>query len=192
MFGNRISFILMIFSFRIAFPFNNVDAMWSNVDVMWNIVEECGCFVDVIWNIVEEYGCFVEKCGCNVDPPHLHISQFDQVLSSPWSVILNYAIVDVMWIHQISTSTIKWTADPFCRLYSSVNLLSVSWSCIWSLDCTRALALLYNINLEALVLCVLLSLLVLYLKTSTLSQKHNFIASNILRLSRELLVSQEE
>ena len=68
-----------------------------NVDVMWNIVEECGCFVekcgcyvkeygcfaDVIWNIVEDCGCFVEKCGCNVDPPHPHISQFDQVLSSP-------------------------------------------------------------------------------------------------------------
>ena len=45
-------------------------------------VEECGCFVDVIWNIVEDCGCFVEKCGCNVDPS-LHISQFDQVLSSP-------------------------------------------------------------------------------------------------------------
>ena len=53
-----------------------------NVDVRWNIVEECGCFVDVIWNIVEDCGCFVEKCGCNVDPS-LHISQFDQVLSSP-------------------------------------------------------------------------------------------------------------
>ena len=81
----------------------NVDVLWSNVDVMWNIVEECGCFVDVMWNIVEECGCFVEKCGCNVDPPHLHISQFDQVLSPPWSVILKYAIVDVMWIHQIFT-----------------------------------------------------------------------------------------
>ena len=43
------------------------------VGVMWNIVEECGCFVDVMWNIVEECGCFVEKCGCNVDPSHLHI-----------------------------------------------------------------------------------------------------------------------
>ena len=116
-----------------------------NVDVMWNIVEECGCFVekcgcyveecgcfvDVIWNIVEDCGCFVEKCGCNVDPPHLHLSQFHQVLSPPWSVILKYAIVAVMWIHQISTLTIKWTADPFCRLYSSVHLLSVSWTCIW-------------------------------------------------------------
>ena len=114
------------------------------VDVTWNIVEECGCFVeksgcyveecgcfvDVIWNIVEDCGCFVEKCGCNVDPS-LHISQFDQVLSSPllsspWSVILKYAIVGVMWIHQISTLTIKWTTDPFCRLYSSMHLLSVS------------------------------------------------------------------
>ena len=118
-----------------------------NVDVMWTIVEEsgcfvekcgcyveeCGCFVDVIWNIVEKCGCFVEKCGCNVDPPHLYISQFDQVLSPPWSVILKYAIVGVMWIHQISTLTIKWTADHFCRLYSSVHLLSVSWTCIWSL-----------------------------------------------------------
>ena len=99
---------------------------------------------------MEECGCFVEKCGCNVDPPHLHISQLDQVLPPPWSVILNNAIVDVMWIHQISTLTIKWTAVLFCRLYSSLHLLSVSWFCIWSLYCTRALALLYNVSLEAL------------------------------------------
>ena len=51
------------------------------MDVMWNIVEECGCFVDVIWKIVEECGCFVEQCGCNVDPPHLHISKFDPLPS---------------------------------------------------------------------------------------------------------------
>ena len=44
-------------------------------------MNKCGCFVN-------ECGCFVEKCACNVDPPHLHISQFDQVLSPPWSVIL--------------------------------------------------------------------------------------------------------
>ena len=74
--------------------------MWMFVDVMWNIVDECGCFV-------EECGCFMEKFGCHVDPPHLHISQFDQVLSPPWSVILKYAIVDVMWIHQIFSLTIK-------------------------------------------------------------------------------------
>ena len=80
-----------------------MDVLWRNVDVMWNIVEECVCFVDVMGNIVEECGCFVEKCGCNVDPPHLHISQFDQVISPPLSVILKYAIVDVMWINQIST-----------------------------------------------------------------------------------------
>ena len=55
-----------------------------NGDVMWNIVEEYGCFVDVMWNIVEECGCFVEQCGCNLDPPQLHISQFDQDLSPPW------------------------------------------------------------------------------------------------------------
>ena len=77
------------------------------VDVMWNIMEECGCFVDVMWNIVEECGCFVEQCGCNVDPPHLHISQFDQVIFPPWSVLLKYAIVDVMWTFHISTSTIE-------------------------------------------------------------------------------------
>ena len=128
-----------------------------NVDVMWNIVEECGCFVEKCGYYVEECGCymehcgcFVEKCGCNVDPPHLHISQFDQVLSPLWSVILKYAIVGVMWIHQISTLTIKWTADPFYRLYRSMHLLSVSWTCIWSLYSTRALALLYNVSLEAL------------------------------------------
>ena len=157
----------------------NMDDLWSNVDVMWNIVEECGCFVEQCRCYVEHcggmwmfYGCYVEhyggmwmfcgESGCNVDPPHLHISQFDHVLSPPWSVILKYAIVDVMWIHQIFTLTIKWTADPFCRLYSSVHLLSVYWSCIWSLYCTRALALLYNVSLEALK--SLLSLLVLYLK----------------------------
>ena len=86
--------------------------LWRNVDVlwllggtlgMWNIVEECGCFVDVMWNFVEECGCLVEKCGCNVDPPHLHISQLDQVLSPPWSFILVYTIVDVMWTIHIST-----------------------------------------------------------------------------------------
>ena len=67
-----------------------VDVIWNIVeecgcfvDVTWNIVEECGSFVDVMWNIVEESGCFVEKCGCNIDPPHLHFSQFDQVLSLP-------------------------------------------------------------------------------------------------------------
>ena len=120
-------------------------------------MEECGCFVAKCGYYVEECGCymehcgcFVEKCGCNVDPPHLHISQFDQVLSPPWSVILKYAILGVMWIHQISTLTIKWTADPFCRLYRSMQLLSVSWTCIWSLYSTRALALLYNVSLEAL------------------------------------------
>ena len=64
------------------------------VDVMGSIVEECGCFVDVMWNIVEECGYFVEKCGCNLDPPHLHISQFDQVLSPPKSVIFKHANVD--------------------------------------------------------------------------------------------------
>ena len=87
-----------------------VDVMWNIVkecgcfvDVMWNIVEECGYFVDVMWNIVKECGCFAEKCECDVDPPYLHILQFDQVLSSPWSVVLKYVIVDVMWIHQIST-----------------------------------------------------------------------------------------
>ena len=74
-----------------------------NVDVMWDIVDEYGCFMDVMWNIVEECGFFVEKCGCNVHPPHLHISQFDQVLFPPWSVILKYAIVDVMWTFHIFT-----------------------------------------------------------------------------------------
>ena len=46
-------------------------------------------------------------CGTswrNVDPSHLHISQFDEGLSPPWSVILKYGNVeqcgcnvDVMW-----------------------------------------------------------------------------------------------
>ena len=99
---------------------------------------------------MEQCRCYVEHCGCNVDPPHLHISQFDQVLSPLWSVILKYAIMDVMWTFHMSTLTIKRTADPFCTLYSPMHLLSVSWSCSWSPYCTRALALLYNVSLEAL------------------------------------------
>ena len=161
--------------------------LWRNVDVLWNIVEECGCFVDVMWNIVEECGCFVKKCGFNVDPPHLHILQFDQDLSPPWSVILKYAIVDVMWIHQISTLTIKWTADLFCKLYSSMHLLSVSWSCIWSLYCTRALALLYNVSLEALKPYVFAKSLGLVSQDLNSSQRHNFIASNVFRFSSDFL-----
>ena len=47
-------------------------------------VEQCGCFV-------EHCGCNVEQCVCNVNPPHLHISQFNQVLSPLRSVILKYA-----------------------------------------------------------------------------------------------------
>ena len=93
--------------------------LWRNVDVFLML---CGTF----WRNVD---VFVEKCGCNMDPPHW---QFE-VLSPTWSVILKYVIVDVMWIHQIFTLTIKWTADPFCTLYSSMHLLSVSWSCIWIL-----------------------------------------------------------
>ena len=148
----------------------------------------CGCH--------EEHGggmwIFVEKCGYNVHPPHLHISQFDQVLSPPWSVILKYAIVCVMWIHQISTLTIKWTADPFCRLYSSMHLLSVSWICIWSLYCTRALALLYNVSLEALKSYAFAKSLGLVSQDLNSSQRHNFIGSNILRLSKDLLVPPED
>ena len=122
---------------------NNVDVMWRIVDVLWKIVEECGCFVeecgcfvevmwnnveecgcsvDVMWKIVEECGCFMEQCGCNVNPPHLHISRFDQVLSPPWSVILKYAILDVMWTFHIFTLTVKWISDPFCMLYRSMHL----------------------------------------------------------------------
>ena len=63
--------------------------LWRNVDVLWMLCETLWRNVDVLWR--------------NVDPPHLHISQFDQFFSPPWSVILKYAIVDVMWIHQIST-----------------------------------------------------------------------------------------
>ena len=90
---------------------------------MWNIGEECGCFVDVMWNILEEFGCFVEKYGCNVVPPHLHILQFDQVLSPPWSVILKYAIVDVMWAFHISTlpySFLSFIFKHFTESYLTV------------------------------------------------------------------------
>ena len=148
--------------------------------------------MDAIWNIVEECGCFVEQCGCNADLPHLHISHFDQVLSPPRSVILKYAIVDVMWIHHISTLTIVWTADPFRRLYSSMHLLSVSWSCILSLFCTRALALLYNVSLDELKSCAFAKYLGLILQDLKSSQRHNFIASNIVRLSKAFLVPPED
>ena len=36
---------------------------------------------------MEECGCNMEQGGCNVDPPHLHISQFNQVLSPPMSIM---------------------------------------------------------------------------------------------------------
>ena len=94
------------------FKIENVAAIWGNVDVMWKLVEECGCFM--------------EQYGCNVDPPHIHISQFDEFLTPSWSVILIYAIVDVMWIFHISTLTIELTANPIYKLYSSMYLLSVS------------------------------------------------------------------
>ena len=162
----------------------NVDVLWRNVDVMWRNV-------DILWMLCETLWRNVDVLWRNVDPPHLHISQFDQVLSPPWSVILKYAIVGVMWIHQISTLTIKWTADPFCRLYSSMHLLSVSWTCIWSLYCTRALALLYNVSLEALKSNAFAKFLCLVSKDRSSSQRHNFLASNVLRLSKELLVSPE-
>ena len=147
----------------------------------------CGCYMEQCGGI----WCFVEKCGCNVDPSQLHISQFDQVLSPPWSVILKYAIVGVMWINQIFTLKIKWTADPFCRLYTSVHLLSVSRTCIWSLYCTRALALLCNVSLEALKSYTFGKSLGLVSQDLSSSQRHNFIASNILRFSKELLVQQK-
>ena len=102
----------------------NGEQCGCNVDVMWNIVEEYGCFVEQCGWYMEHCGgmwmfcgcyeehcggmwMFMEKCGCSVDPPHLHISQFYQVLSPPWSVIWKCVIMGVMWIHQISTLTIR-------------------------------------------------------------------------------------
>ena len=140
----------------------NVDVMWSNVDVLWMLYGTLWRNVVVLWSNVDVLWMLcgtlwrneVDVLWRNVDVMwNLHISTFHNLTKSsppPWSVILKYAIVDVMWIHRISTLTIKMTADPFCRLYSSVHLLSVSWSCIWSLYCTRALALLYSVSLEAL------------------------------------------
>ena len=121
-----------------------------------------------------------------------NLTKSSPLLSSPWSVILKYAIVGVMWIHQISTLTIKWTTDPFCRLYSSMHLLSVSWTCIWSRYCTRALALLYNVSLEALKSYAFAKSLGLVSQDLNSSQRHDFIASNILRLSKDLLVPPED
>ena len=45
-------------------------------------MEQCGSTVEEYGCYVEEYGCYVKQCGCNVDPPYLHISQFDQAISS--------------------------------------------------------------------------------------------------------------
>ena len=115
--------------------------LWSNMDVMWtlhiatfhNLTKSSPLLGQSSWNKrlwinVEQCGCLVEKCGCNVDPPHLYISQFD--LSPPWSVILKYAIVDVMWIHQIShwqlsglpTLFVGYTVQCIC--YQSLGLVS--------------------------------------------------------------------
>ena len=81
---------------------------------MWIFVEECGCFVDVMWNIVEECGCFVAKCGCNVDPPHLHISQFDQVLSK---VLLSFGRYFHMQMLPILTNCLK------CHIYKEIPFI---------------------------------------------------------------------
>ena len=156
--------------------------MWNNVDVLWMLCGTLWKNVDVLWRNVDVMWT-------------LHISTFHNLTkSSPlsWSVILKYAIAGVMWIHQISTLTIKWTADPFCRLYSSIHLLSVSWICIWSLYCTRAQALLYNVSLEALKSYTFAKSLGLISQDLNFSQRHNLIASNILRLSKELLVPPED
>ena len=82
--------------------------------------------------------------------------------------------------------------QPFCSLYNSMHLLSVSWSCILSPFCTRALALIYNVSLEALKSYAFAKSLGLVSQDLNSSQRHNFIASNILRLSSELLVPQED
>ena len=42
-----------------------------NVDVLWMLCE-------ILWRNVD---VLCTKCGCNVDPPHLHISQL--IKSSP-------------------------------------------------------------------------------------------------------------
>ena len=108
----------------------NVDVLWRNVDVMWRNV-------DVLWMLYGTLRRIVDVLWRNVDVMWtLHISIFHNLtkssplLSSPWSVILKYAIVGVMWIHQISTLTIKWTTDSFlgytvqCICYQSLGLVS--------------------------------------------------------------------
>ena len=72
------------------------------VDVIWNIVEEC----DVLWMICGTLSRNVHALWRNVDVMwklHLHISQFDQVLSPLLSVILKYTILDALWTFHIST-----------------------------------------------------------------------------------------
>ena len=96
---------------------NIVEECGCFVDVMWNIVEESGCFVGkcgcnvdpphfTIWlGPLPSLVSHLEMCDCgtlwrNVDVLWrnmdvmwtLHISQFDQVLSPPWSVILKYRL----------------------------------------------------------------------------------------------------
>ena len=57
-----------------------MDVLWRNVDVMWMF---CGCYEEHCGGMWMFYG----EMWMNVDPPYIHISQFDQVLSPPWSVI---------------------------------------------------------------------------------------------------------
>ena len=98
---------------------------------------------------MEHCGCNVEQCGCNVT--HLNIS----------------------------TLTIEWTADLSFRLYNLVHLLLVSWSCIFSLNCTIALAFLYNVSLVALKSYAFALFLSIVSQDLNSCQRHNFIVSNI-------------
>ena len=86
---------------------SNVGVLWSNMDVMWMLCGTLRRNVDVLWRELDV-------------PPHLQISQFDQVLSPPWSVILRYVIVGVMW--------------TLCRtLWRNVDVLWRNGGVIWTL-----------------------------------------------------------
>ena len=72
-----------------------------------------------------------------------------------------------------------------------MHLLSVSWTCIWSRYCTRALALLYNVSLEALKSYAFAKSLGFVSQDLNSSQRHDFIASNILKLSKDLVPPED-
>ena len=162
-------------------------ACGCNVDVMWNIVEECESYVEDNGGMWMFFGAMWMSCGPSTSP---NFTIWPGLLPS---LVSHLKICDcgcnVEFPHRHVDSWVD--SRPFCSLYSSMHLLSVSWSCILYIFCTRALALLYNVSLEALKAYAFAKSLGLVSQDHNSNQRHNFIASNILRLFGEFLVPQE-